>query len=165
RGPRRDYRRERWRGRTAPPHRGWPRARGRRRRHRRRAPPPRRWSGQSRSDPGAWGSVTWAAGPRQDAARRRGRFVLAFRLLRLVPTLSWSGLLAFGLVPRVPTIHLTAGSGARGTLDPRDKPEDDSGRSQLGRQRLGDRVTWRRFSSVTARGRPAGRGRRCGRCW
>jgi hypothetical protein len=30
------------------------------------------------------------------------------------------------MVGLVPTIHLSASSGARGTLDPRDKPEDDS---------------------------------------
>ena len=31
------------------------------------------------------------------------------------------------MVGLVPTIHLSASSGARGTLDPRDKPEDDTG--------------------------------------
>jgi len=30
------------------------------------------------------------------------------------------------MVGLVPTIHLSASSGARGTLDPRDKPEDDT---------------------------------------
>src|SRR6188474_2779756 len=30
------------------------------------------------------------------------------------------------MVGLVPTIHLTASSGARGMLDPRDKPEDDT---------------------------------------
>jgi len=37
------------------------------------------------------------------------------------------GLPALGLVPSVPTIHLSANAGACGTLDPRDKPEDDTG--------------------------------------
>jgi len=31
------------------------------------------------------------------------------------------------MVGLVPTIHLTARSGVRGALDPRDKPEDDNG--------------------------------------
>ncbi len=31
------------------------------------------------------------------------------------------------MVGLVPTIHLSASSGARGTLEPRDKPEDDTG--------------------------------------
>jgi hypothetical protein len=31
------------------------------------------------------------------------------------------------MVGLVPTIHLSASSSARGTLDPRDKPEDDTG--------------------------------------
>ena len=40
--------------------------------------------------------------------------------------LSWSGLLALGLVPSVPTIQPSARSVAYGEVDPRDKPEDDS---------------------------------------
>jgi hypothetical protein len=35
------------------------------------------------------------------------------------------------MVGLVPTIHLTACAGARGWLDPRDKPEDDSGVATL----------------------------------
>jgi hypothetical protein len=35
------------------------------------------------------------------------------------------------MVGLVPTIHPTAGSGVHGWLDPRDKPEDDSGNNLI----------------------------------
>jgi hypothetical protein len=53
------------------------------------------------------------------SARRRLARSLVLRPFRLVP-----GVVMVGLVP---TIHPTACSGVRGWLDPRDKPEDDSG--------------------------------------